>query len=149
MLRSGCSFKQAALDLGHPLDQDEAERTTRRKDWQEIYRSEKNKFYAGVANDPTRSKSVAIGKMEVAIDRLFMAGEYDKVIAGIEKLGKLEGWIGADSSVNIFSGLTARDIAEARERLAGGARKVLSGKGLDPTGKAPETPAPTANGFNA
>jgi hypothetical protein len=58
--------------------------------------------------------------MEVLIDCLMREGEYDKAAAAIEKLGKLEGWVGGDSNVNVFAGLSARDIAEARERLVKG-----------------------------
>lgn len=119
MVRSQCNLKQAASEIGHPLDPDEAEKVQRRRDFQDILRIEKNKFFAGVANDPSRSKSSAIGKMEVLIDCLMREGEYDKAAAAIEKLGKLEGWTGSDSNVNIFAGLTARDIAEAKSRLTG------------------------------
>jgi hypothetical protein len=120
MVRESYNLKQAASQIGHPLDPDEAEKVERRRDFQDILRIEKNKFYAAVANDPSRSKSSAIGKMEVLIDCLMREGEYDKAAAAIEKLGKLEGWVGGDSNVNVFAGLTARDIAEARERLIKG-----------------------------
>jgi len=53
MVRNNTSLKQAALDLGIHLDPDEAERTGRRKDFQEILRVEANKYRASIANDPT------------------------------------------------------------------------------------------------
>lgn len=117
MVRNSISFKAAALEVGHPLEPDEADKTSRRRDFQEILRGERNKYYTKVANEPTRTKSVAIGKMEVLIDKLMVDGEYDKAATAIEKLAKLEGWVGGDSNVNIFAGLNARDIAEARERI--------------------------------
>lgn len=123
-MRLNISLKIAASEIGHPLDPDEADKVSRRRDFQDILRVERNKFYAAVANDPSRSKSTAIGKMEVLIDRLIASGEYDKAANAIDKLGKLEGWVGADSSVNVFAGLSARDIAEARERLAGPVEKT-------------------------
>jgi hypothetical protein len=146
MARTSCSLKQASGDVGHPLDPDEAERTFRRRDFQDILRSEKNKFFAGIANDPTRSKSVAIGKMEMLIDRLIVAGEYEKAANAIDKLGKLEGWVGADSNVNIFSGLTARDIAEARARLAGNAGANSRGMGNTLSGLVKSATGRTATG---
>lgn len=137
MVRGNMSLKQAAVEVGHPLDPDEAEKVSRRRDFQEILRVEKNKYYATIANDPSRTKSTAIGKMEMLIDKLIVAGEYDKAGVLIEKLGKLEGWTGAESNVNIFSGLTARDIAEARDRLEGKpGRSVVAGQN-QPVAEAP------------
>jgi hypothetical protein len=111
-------LKAAALEIGHPLDPDEADKVSRRRDFQEILRVEKNKFYSSVANDPTRTKSVVIGQMFTLADRLITDGEFEKAAGVLDKLAKLEGWNGNESNINIFSGLTARDIAEAKERLA-------------------------------
>src|SRR5579864_9643615 len=117
MVRTSCSLKQAALEIGHPLDPDEADKVSRRRDFQEILRVEKNKFYAGIANDPTRTKSVVLGQMWHLADRLIAEGEFEKAAGVLDKLSKMEGWSGNEGNINIFSGLTARDIAEARERL--------------------------------
>lgn len=117
MARTQCTLKAAALEIGHPLDPDEADKTSRRRDFQEILRIEKNKFYASVANDPTRTKSVVLGQMWHLADRLIAAGEYEKAAGVLDKLSKMEGWSGNEGNINIFSGLTHRDIAEARERL--------------------------------
>ena len=117
MVRTQCSLKQAALEVGHPLDPDEADKVSRRRDFQEILRVEKNKFYASVANDPSRTKSVVLGQMWVLADRLIAEGEFEKAAGVLDKLSKMEGWSGNEGNINIFSGLTARDIAEARDRL--------------------------------
>lgn len=140
MVRGNQSLKQAAVELDLKLDPDEVERIARRQDFQEIFRVEQNKHFAAVANDPSRSKSVAIGKLEVLIDHLMKAGEYDKAGVLIEKLGKLEGWSGADSNINVFSGLTARDIAEARERLTGSdSKRGIGGTNLATPGESGPT----------
>lgn len=120
MVRNNLSLKSAALEIGHPLDPDEAEKVSRRREFQEILRVERNKYFAGVANDPTRTKSTVLGKMTVLADKLISEGEHDKAAVVLEKLAKMEGWSGNEGNINIFSGLTARDIAEARERLAKG-----------------------------
>lgn len=119
MVRTQCSLKVAALEIGHPLDPDEADKVSRRRDFQEILRAEKNKFYLSVANDPTRTKGVVLGQMWVLADRLIAEGEFEKAAGVLDKLSKMEGWSGNEGNINIFSGLTARDIAEARERLQG------------------------------
>ena len=123
MVRNNSSLKVAALDLGIELDPAEAERIGRRKDFQEILRIERNKYHAAVANDPSRTKSVALGMMWVAAERLARDGENEKAAVVLEKIAKVEGWAGNEGNINIFSGLTARDIAEARERLSKGATK--------------------------
>jgi hypothetical protein len=117
MVRTQCSLKQAALEVGHPLDPDEADKVSRRRDFQEILRVEKNKYFQSIANDPTRTKSVLIGQMWVAADRLMFEGEYEKAVSALDKLAKVEGWSGGDSNINVFAGLTPRDISEAKERL--------------------------------
>lgn len=118
MVRNSCTLKVAAFEIGHPLDGDEADKVSRRRDFQEILRVEKNKLFAGIANDPTRTKSVVLGQMWFLADKLIAEGEFEKAAGVLDKLGKMEGWSGNEGNINIFSGLTARDIAEARERLA-------------------------------
>lgn len=117
MVRNSVSFSQAANDLKLPLSPTECEKVVKRKEFQQILRQEKNAFRQEVANEPGRTKSTAVGMMVLAIENLITEGEWDKAVAAIEKLAKLEGWIGADSNVNIFAGLTARDIAEAKQKL--------------------------------
>lgn len=118
MVRNNVSLKQAALDLEIKLDPDEVTRLAKRKDFQEILRIESNKFYAAVANDPTRTKSAALGRMWVLVDRLTANGELEKAALTLDKLAKMEGWSGNEGNINIFSGLTQRDIQEAKERIA-------------------------------
>lgn len=124
MVRNNTSLKQAALDLGIQLDPDEVTKLGRRKDFQEILRIEKNKFHAAVANDPTRTKSAALGMMWVLAERLMAEGELEKAAQTLDKLAKMEGWSGNEGNINIFSGLTARDIAEAKERIASALPKI-------------------------
>jgi hypothetical protein len=118
MVRNNSSLKQAALDLDIKLDPDEVTRLGRKKDFQEILRIETNKYHAMVANDPTRTKSAALGRMWVLADRLEKNGEYEKSAQVLDKLAKMEGWAGNEGNINIFSGLTQRDIEEAKERIA-------------------------------
>lgn len=116
-MRNNSSLKQAALDLNIKLDPDEAVRIGRRKDFIEILRVESNKYHAALANDPTRTKSVAIGKLWALAEKLEKDGEYEKAAATIEKACKAEGWIGGEGNVNIFGNVTARDLQEAKERI--------------------------------
>jgi hypothetical protein len=129
MVRSNSTLKSAAVEVGHPIDPDEADKVSRRRDFQEILRVEKNKFYAGVANDPTRTKSVVLGQMWFLADKLISEGEYERAAGVLDKLSKMEGWSGNEGNINIFSGLTARDIAEARQRIVSAKIKDRTGMG--------------------
>lgn len=133
MVQSGVSFFQAVVQLKIPVDQQEAENSAKRKEFQEILRAERNKYHQMVANDPTRTKSVVLGHMVILAEKLEKDGEFDKAAQVWEKLAKMEGWMGGDSNVNIFAGLTAADIAAARERIAGGIGKNTPGSRKTPT----------------
>lgn len=128
---------QAATELEIQVDPDEAEMTSRRKEFQEILRSEKNKYHQMIANDPTLTKSVVVGQLWLLADKLTKDAEYDKAAGVLEKLAKLAGWQGAESNVNIFAGLTAKDIAEARARITEGLSGG-SGKSNPPKPKPPQ-----------
>lgn len=117
MVRAGMSLKMAATELQLDLDARECERILYRKEFQKVLGEEREKFYAEVAATPGRSKATAIGRMHVAIERLASEGAWDKVITGVRELARLEGWVGPETDVTVFAGLTAKDIAEAKERL--------------------------------
>lgn len=124
MVTGNMPFKQAAGELKIDWTAAECDKITRRTEFKRILREERNRIHTDVANTPGRNKSSAIGMMVLALENLMAEGEYDKVIAGIEKLAKLEGWMGGDSNIQIFAGLTAKDLAEAKGRL----QKELDGK---------------------
>lgn len=117
MVTGNMPFKQAAGELKIDWTAAECDKIARRTEFKRILREVKYSFHAEVANTPGRNKSSAIGMMQVAIENLLAEGEWDKAVAAIEKLAKLEGWMGSDSNIQIFAGLTARDIAEAKERI--------------------------------
>jgi hypothetical protein len=119
MVRNGSSLKVAALELGITLSPAEVERMGRRRDFQDILRVEQNKYFAMVANDPSRTKSVALGRMWVSAEALARDGEHDKAVQALERISKVEGWIGPENNVNIFAGLTAKEIENARKELEG------------------------------
>lgn len=117
MVQNQLSFVQAVKELKLALEGYECDVLQKRADWKKTLREAKNAFHADVANTPGRNKSSAIGMMQVAIENLMAEGEYDKAVSAIEKLAKLEGWVGSDSNINIFAGLTAREIAEQKAKV--------------------------------
>lgn len=117
MAENSCSLKEAANALDIGWTPKECEIIYKRKEFQSLLRQAKYKFYSEVSNTPTANKSAALGMAWFAVEQLLLAGEYDKVISAVEKIGKLAGWIGAESNINVFAGLTAKDIEIQREKL--------------------------------
>jgi hypothetical protein len=117
MARNACGLKQAADEIGKELTMQECEFLMRRKEFQEIVAEEEQRFRNSVAVRPGRSKATAIGLLLLSIEKLYKQGEYDKVAAAVEKLGKLEGWTNGDQNVNIFQGITAKDIEEQKRKI--------------------------------
>jgi hypothetical protein len=116
MVQNQQSFAQAVKELKLPLEGYECDVLQKRADFKKILRQEKYAHHTEVAATPGRSKANILGMMQIAIDNLMAEGEWDKAISAMEKMAKLENYVGPDS-VNIIAGLTARDIAEAREKL--------------------------------
>lgn len=117
MARDGMGFREATIELHLPLTPGECDAVKNRGEFQELLLREQHKFRENLANMPERSKASAIGLALLSLEKLFQAGEWREVIAGTEKLGKMEGWIGAETNINVFSGLSHRDLEEAKERI--------------------------------
>lgn len=117
MIREGITMKAAVGLLEIKLTPQECDLVFVRKEFQDILQSETDKHREELANRPGRGKSTAVGLMLIAIEKLAAQEQWEKVVNALEKLSKLEGWQGADSNINVFAGLNARDIAEAKARL--------------------------------
>ena len=118
--REGISFRQAASDEGISLTSIEAENMERRKAYQEILWNARHRYAQELANNPQATKSSAIGMMMQAIQKLLEHGDWDKAIAGIEKLSKLQGWVGADTNVNLIAGISTKDLEKIKAKLQDG-----------------------------
>jgi len=127
MVTGPAPFAQAARQVGLEWTEKECEKITRRPEFKRILREEKYKHASEVANTPGRNKSSAIGMMQVAIENLLSEGEWDKAVAAIEKLAKLEGWMGSDSNINIFAGLTAKEIEEQKAKIQAEVSQSIKG----------------------
>jgi hypothetical protein len=107
---------QAFNEVGAECTQHEAEQLFKSKAFQQTLQIEKQHYYKELANTPGRDKTSAIGLLYHLVNKLIDSGEYDKAIAGLEKLMKAEGWTGAEQTVNIFN-LSPKELEEARLRL--------------------------------
>lgn len=128
MAREGLTLAEAATRLGQPVTREEATRIFRTKQFQSLLRSERLRFHAEVGRNPEWSRKTAIGQLLVCIERLMEEGAYDKAAEVILKATKVEGWLGNETQVTVFNGLSHRDLEAIRTRL-----------------KNPETPSEPAN----
>ena len=116
-MRNQLSLKQVAPELGLKLTPEECWHVEQRKEFQVVLRAMRADFFNELANSPNRGKETTVGLMLLAIEQLAAASEWKEVIVACEKLAKLEGWIGADSNVNVYQGYSAKDFAAEKQRL--------------------------------
>lgn len=117
MAREGLTLRVAATRLQLALSSEEAANLFRTKGFQKLLQTERYRFFREIAADPEWSKRTAIGQMLYANQRLMEQGEYSQVIEGVLKVAKLEGWIGSESTVNVFGGLSQLEMDGLRESL--------------------------------
>ena len=126
MVRTGKTVREALTELGVSMTTSEAEGLLRRRSFQQLLRIARNRYDSETAADPGRNKQSTIGRMQNLIDLLMAQGEYDKALEGCLKLARLENWVGEGGSVNVFAGLTQKDLDEMRrvvdEQRAGAGR---------------------------
>jgi hypothetical protein len=107
----------AATELELGLTSAECDRVAKNKIFQKYLRGERTKVYNELARDPNRSKDTLVGKAIFSIDKLMEAGQFDKALTGILALAKIEGYVGSDTNVNLFSGLSTKDMEALRNKL--------------------------------
>ena len=119
MARESLTLAEAATRLHVPITREEAAKTFKTKSFQSLLRSERLRYYAEVGRDPEWSRKTAIGQLLVCIQSLMAEGMYDKAAEVILKATKVEGWLGNETQVTVFNGLTARDFEAIRAKLKG------------------------------
>lgn len=117
MAREDISVFAAVSKLQLSFTTEECEALNKSEEFQKTVRSERNKWYRDLANDPSRDKRTAIGMMVAAVQQLMLSGEFDKALDGLTKLAKLEGWLAPDGQISVFANLTSKDLEEIKQRL--------------------------------
>jgi hypothetical protein len=126
MAREGLSLAEAATRLSVPITKENAAKLFKTKQFQTLLRVEKLRFYAEVGRNPEWSRKTAIGQLLVCIQELMSAGEFDKAAEVILKATKVEGWLGNETQVTVFNGLSQRDLEAIRTKLRGETKPVES-----------------------
>jgi hypothetical protein len=138
IVREGKPFRQAFAELGVVESEIEMIRIFNSKPFQEVLWSERHRYHAEIANNPSRSKTAAIGLAVIACQRLAEKGEWEKVLEGVLKLAKMEGWVGGDSQTFVIGNVTAKDIEQAKAKLL----KEFNDRGSQLPPSAPPDPQP-------
>jgi hypothetical protein len=116
MIRERKKLPQICSEMGLDLTPAEALEMENKPLFQKAIWVARHKFYQELALNPERTKQSALGQMIFAIEGLMAKGEWDKVVDAVLKLAKLEGWIGADSNVNVFTALRGEQFEELKQK---------------------------------
>ena len=119
MAREGLTLAEAVTRLHQPISKEEAGKIFRTKSFQSLLRSERLRYYAEVGRNPEWSRKTAIGQLLTCIQELMSAGEFDKAAEVILKATKVEGWLGNETQVTVFNGLSQRDLEQIRSKIRG------------------------------
>lgn len=117
MVREDRDCWQAATDMELGLTTHECASLLKNKAFQRILRSERTKLYNELANDPARGKDTLVGQAMFSIEKLLESEQWDKALTGILSLAKIQGFVGADTNVNLFTGLSTRDLESLKTKL--------------------------------
>lgn len=116
MVREDKDLWVAATELELGLKTDECNALSKNLGFQRVLRAERLKLYNELASDPNRTKSTLIGQAILCIEKLVNDAP-DKALAGILTLAKIEGWVGSDTNVNVFAGLTTQELNDLKSKL--------------------------------
>lgn len=117
MAREGLTLAEAATRISQPITKENAAKLFKTKQFQALLRAERLRFYAEVGRNPEWSRKTAIGQLLVCIQSLMESGEYDKAAEVILKATKVEGWLGNETQVTVFNGLSQQQLEQIRSRL--------------------------------
>ena len=118
MVRHNVKLFEYANEKNLGLRKVECDNIVRTKEFMAALRAARNKFYRELANDPTRTRNTAVGQLVHAIQSLIDNAQFDKAVAAIAQLAKMEGWNKeAAQALNIFQDLSGGDISKLREKL--------------------------------
>lgn len=117
MARSGCSLRQAAMEMGKAVTSEECDIILRRSSFNKLLWEARHRYFNDLASNPSFKKDTAIGKLLSLAQKLEDSEEFDKAAEVMFKVGKMAGWVGVEGQVNVFGELTQKDLDRIREDL--------------------------------
>ena len=117
MVRESKSLPQAVTDLGISLSTLECKKVEKRPSFHRLLWDARNKWSKEVADIPSRGKQSTIGMLQFLAQKLQDDGQYEKAAEVLFKLAKLEGWVGNESTVNVFGNLSNADLEKLKTKV--------------------------------
>lgn len=117
MLRDRLDLMRAAQLLGVELLPEEAATHQRRRAFRELYDQAARDYFESKSSVTQHTKQALVGRMLDAVDRLLILDKFADASEILFKIAKVEGWVGAETSINLFQELSGKDISEMREAL--------------------------------
>ncbi len=117
MARSGCSLTQAATELCIKCSHEEAATLLRRLSFQRLLWEARHRFFSQLGADPNWKKDTAIGRLLGLAQKLEESEKFDAAAEVVFKIAKMSGWVGPESTVNVFGELKDSDLRAIRESL--------------------------------
>jgi hypothetical protein len=109
IVRQNIPLRQACAELDLSVSSQESEKIFKSEAFQKILQIERNVYARELANTPGRDKTSSLGLLVYLVQKLIDEQQWDKAVVALEKLMKAEGWTGADTNVNVFAGLNAKE----------------------------------------
>ena len=117
MAREGVTLREAATRLKVPIGSEDAANLFRTKGFQRLLRAERNRYYLEVGQDAEWRRKTAIGMLLHCVNQLIQNAEFDKAAEVILKASRVEGWLGAETQVSVFNGLSQKDLDALKSRI--------------------------------
>ena len=117
MAREGVTLREAATRLKAAISTEDAANLFRTKGFQRLLRQERNRYFAEVGQDGEWRRKTAIGMLLHCCQQLMQNGEFDKAAEVILKASRVEGWLGSETSVNVFAGLSQRELDSLQAKI--------------------------------
>lgn len=117
MVEENVSCRDAAAMLNLPLTSEEIGNIERRKSFKQLLYDRRHQYWLQIGANPLASKEALVGQIKQLADKMAADGDYDKATEALFKLAKVAGWVGAETNVNVFGSLSAKEFAQLREKV--------------------------------
>jgi len=123
MAQSGCTLREAAMQLGKAVTSEECDVILRRSSFNKLLWEARHRYFNELSSSPNWKKDTAIGKLMNLAQKLEDDGDHDKAAEVLFKAAKMAGWVGPESTVSVFGELSQRDLDAIRETVAKDVKK--------------------------
>jgi len=117
MLDEHVLFEQACQLLCINLKPEEAVSHPRRQAFKKLLAQKQRRYVEDLAGPANHTKTVLVGRMLDAVQRLLDAGKVSDAAEVLFKVAKVEGWASGEGTTNVFGNLSGEQISAMREEV--------------------------------